>query len=317
MAANILLDYAFKFTEKTGIQKADLSYLKNLAVIVKPKTSGGTATTQDVTSETQAKTYTDAESLGAFFSGGLNKITLILSDTLTDAETLLDHTKFYTTCIDDAFNGAEIKAFNPTNYHGIVGAAFGVKADAIAYAATEKRCAFIDAATYTTFGLNFAFAKLLSGVYWRDQQYLATSISTIFAVSAIGDAESYFTDGVSFYLNDDQYGKRLGFFGAGGKAITEAYISEEIKRVIQATGVNYLALNQPRNIAISRIRLEDALQEKIDDYGLPPYQYLDLESENDITLTTSSEAFVLNGQLVIDIAEPIWRVKVEALQEAQ
>lgn len=315
MAANILLDYAFKFTEKTGIKAADLSYLHNLAVIVKPKVSSA-AKTVDVTSATEAATHTDAESLGAFFTGGLNKITLVLADTLDDATPLLDHTKFYTVCIDDAYNSSDVKAYNPTAYLGIIGAAFGVKADAETYAATKNRCAFFDSATYTTYGLNFAFGKLLSGVYWRDQQYVNTSITQIFAVSTIGDAEDLFSKKVSFYLEDKQYGKRLGFFGAGGDAITVPYIREEIKRIVQSTGVNYLALNQPRNITLSRIRLEDALQDKIDSYASAPFYYLDDSGLNDIELTASSEAFVLNGQLFIDVAEPIWRVKVEAIQES-
>ena len=109
----------------------------------------------------------------------------------------------------------------------------------------------------------------------------------------------------------------MGFFAAGGFAITQPYIDEEIKRVTQSTGVNYLALNQPRNIPISRILLENTLQDKIEEYKLPPYQYLDPTGTNEIKLTTSNESFVLNGEMTTKVAEPIWRVKVEARQESQ
>lgn len=318
MAANILLDYAFKFSEVTGTQKADLSYLKNLAVIVKTKTSlGGTPVTHDVTSPEDASQYTNAASLAALFVGGMNIITLIVCDDLDDATQLLDETKQYTALIDSEWTVSDIEGFAPADFKGVLGAAFGDKTKAETYAVKSKHCAFLDATTPKSYGMYYAFAKLLSGIYWRDQQYIQVSGNDVFTISALGDAEALFSKKVSFYLGDDQYGKRLGFFGAGGFAITQPYINEEIKRITQSTGVNYLALNQPRNIPISRILLENTLQDKIDEYKESPYQYLDPTGTNEIKLTTSNEAFVLNGQMTTKVAEPIWRVKVEARQEVQ
>lgn len=318
MAANILLDYSFKFSEVTGVQKADLSYLKNIAIIVKSKTPGGTSpTTQEITKATDAAQYTDAKYLDGIFAGGMNIIKLIICDALDDAKTAMDSTSEFTTLIDDAWTSSEIKSFDPSGYDGVVGAVFGAKSDAEAYVADKNRTAFLDAALPKAYGMYYAFGAMVSGAYWRAKQYLQVVSTNVSTENDLGDAEDLFSKKISFYLGDDQYGKRLGFFGCGGGSgdITAPYISEEIKRIVQSTGVNYLALNEPRNISISRIRLEDALQDKIDEYKLPPYQYLDPEGSNEITLTASNTAFTLNGQLSIKIAEPIWRVAVEARQE--
>lgn len=317
MAANILLDYSFKFSEVTGTQKADLSYLKNLAVIVKSKTDlGGTPESHEITSPEDAVQYTDAASLAALFAGGMSIVTLIACDALNDATSLMDETKQFTALIDDAWPVADIIAFNPTTFKGVVGAAFGDKTNAEPYAAKTNHCAFLDAATPKSYGMYFAFGKMISAVYWRDQQYIQVTSTSVTTVDDLGDAEALFAKKVSFYLGDDQYGKRLGFFGAGGFAVTHPYIDEEIKRVTQSTGVNYLALNQPRNIPIARILLEGRLEDKLEEYEKPPYLYLDPTGANDITLSTSNEAFTLNGQLTTKVSEPIWRVKVEARQEA-
>lgn len=318
MAANILLDYAFKFSEVTGTQKADLSYLKNLAVIVKSKTPGGTSPLiHDITSAEDAVQYTNATDIAALFAGGMNIVTLIVCDDIGDATSALDSTNQYTALIDNEWTVAEIEGLDPTDFKGVIAAVFGDKAKAETYAAKTNHCAFLDATAPKAYGMYYAFAKLLSGVYWRDQQYIQVTSNEVTTVADLGEAEALFTKKISFYLGDDQYGKRLGFLGAGSFAITQPYVNEEIKRIVQSTGVNYLSLNQPRNIPISRILLENALQDKVDEYKLPPYQYLDPTGTNEIVLTTSNEAFVLNGQMTTKVAEPIWRVKVEARQEAQ
>jgi len=318
MAANILLDYSFKFSEVTGVQKADLSYLKNIAVIVKTKTPlSSTPQAHEITKAADAAQYTDAKYLSGLFAGGMSIIKLIVCDALDDAKTLMDETNEFTTLIDDEWPLADIKAFDPSLYKGVVGAVFGGKADAEAYAANENRTAFLDDATPKSYGMYYAFGAMVSGVYWRAKQYLQVTSTDVYSVVSLGDAESLFTKRVSFYLGDPKYGKRLGFFGCGGGSgdITAPYIDEEIKRVIQSTGLNYLALNEPRNIPISRILLEDTLQDKVHSYKLPPYQYLDPEGNNEISLTASATAFTLNGSLSTKIAEPIWRVAVEARQE--
>lgn len=317
MASNILLDYAFKFTEIKGAQPADLSYLKKVAVVVKAKTSSGAdAVVKDVTSPADAVQYTDAENLDALFSGGLSIITLIICENIGDCTTVIDEAKQYTVLIDVEWDAAEIKGLSLGTFKGVVGASFGLQADAEAYAALEKHCAFLDATSPKAYGMYYAFGKLLSGVFWRDQQYVSITSTAVYTVEDLGIAEALFSKKVSFYLGDSQYGKKLGFFGAGGEAITVPYINEEMKRIIQSSGVNYLALNQPRNISISRIRLESTLQDVIDGYAEAPYLYLDPDGTNEIILSASNVAFTLNGTLAVKVAEPIWRVAVQARQEA-
>lgn len=316
--AKILLDYSIPFTQVSGVGAVNLSYLKNVAVIATHKTGiTGPPVINTITDITQATALTDATDLEALFSGGLNQFYLITCEDLDAVETagILDATSHYTALISNTFDQSAISAWTPT-YSGVVSAAFDDNASATAYTAQDKYCAFLDdSGSPRSYGMYYAFAKLLSGTFWRDQQYVEVVSSNVYAVDSLGDANNLFNSRVSFYLDDEEFGKRLGFFAAGGDGITAPYIDEEIKRILQSSGTNYLALNQPKNITASRIRLQRRLNGEIGTYIEPPYQYLDDTVENSITVTESNERFVVNGSLSTKVAEPIWRLRVEALQE--
>jgi hypothetical protein len=360
----ILLDYAFPFSEQTGTPDASLAYLRKVAVIVLPLTppeKGANANptvpySVEVYNAEEVAEHTANTALLMLFKGGLNAVTLIVTDTLANADALLDKYEFYTVGISEDFTEADATAFVPATYGGVIYSVATTMAGAVSMADTDKatrqryeniaqtqldkaktakgaerdkaleeynkatkglastpnRSVFYDA-DYSTESAHFAFGALLSDTYWRDQQYIEAG-GDWFACEALGEAESLFEARVSFWLADDEYGLRLAFFGVGGEGITYPYIKEEIRRVVQSNGLGYLSLNKSKNTASERMRLESTLQSVIDEYALSPYYYLDGGANNDINLFKSNERYTVTGQMQTTVAEPLWRVKIEAIQ---
>lgn len=357
----ILLDYAFPFNEIEGTPDVNLAYLHKVAVGVKPNQTLAEPYAVEVYNPEEAKLHTDNVAIDKLFAGGLNRITLIVTDTLDNGDALLTTDDFFTFGISGDFDESEATAFSPSTFTGVVYSTATTKTAAISLAKAQaeqkqkleqqmvtqelkiraakagskerttaanayakaagelakmpNRCVFYDEG-YNTEGSHFAFGKLLSGTYWRDQQYIqaASGSSDWWTATDLGEAESLFDAGVSFWLSDDEYGVRLGFFGVGGNGITYPYIKEEIKRIVQSDGVKYLSINQSKKTQTERIRLEDYLNASIKPYLFAPYYYLNPTSTNQIKLYDSNERYILTGQMHTDITDPIWRVKIEAIQ---
>lgn len=363
----ILLDYACPFSEVEPSPDVNLAYLKNVAVLVtaltvKPKTPKANPPVPyevEVYSTEEVALHTDNTEVNALFSAGLNKLTLIVTDTLANADALINDEHYFTLGISGDFDETTATAFTPSDFAGVVYSTASTKGGAIkgmqSHVSTKQaltknletilnkvkgtkkkdergeflndynkaasdlanqhnRCVFLDT-NYNTTGSHFAFGKLLSGTYWRDQQYIVGENSELWTVATeLGEAESLFDARVSFWLGDDEYGTRLGFFGAGGEGITYPYVKEEIKKITQSAGLKYLTLNKPRKTQSEIIRLEDNLNDAVSPYTEAPYYYLDGEADNRIKLYKSQERYTVTGQMTTTIGEPIWRVKIEALQ---
>lgn len=355
--ANVLLDYFFQFEERQGTPPPDYSFLHRVAIAVKTNKASPPEKPYlvDVYDAETVKEHTSNVSVLRLFAGGLSSITLLVTDTLANADSLLDDTGFYTFGISTDFTEEESSKFTPTNFSGVVYSVStqkskavkivgenadkrksvkskyiqesnravksrnaddlkSLKATAEELAKLHRRCVFLNAANNDS-GAHYAFGKLLSSVYWGDQQYIPALDSAWAATSKLGEANDLFNKRVSFYLSDARYGTRLAFFAAGGEAITEAYIDRYIQLDMQGSGLNYISANFPRKTVTSRIKIEDRLQDVIDKYKQDPYNYLDPAARNEIKLFDSNEMYYLTGMLNIQVAEPIWRIKVQVTQE--
>ncbi|UKA23385.1 hypothetical protein IHC92_20755 [Photobacterium damselae subsp. damselae] len=353
--ANVLLNYFFQFSERKGTPPPDYSFLHRVAVAVKSnKGSLEAPYLVDIYDEETAKAHTDNTGVLQLIAGGLSSIRLLVTDSLANADKLLDDTEFYTFGISTDFEEAQSSAFVPSNFGGVVYSVSTRKSNALklvsdnakkreelkeqykklSFAALSRndndinnfrstaeklaimyrRCAFFDVNNDDS-GAHYAFGKLLSSTYWRDQQYILARDPAWAATAKGGEADDLFNKRISFYLTDKTYGTRLAFFGAGGEGITEAYIDRFIQLDMQGTGLNYVSANFPKKTTSSRIKIEDRLQDVIDKYKAPPFEYLDPEKTNKISLFDSGEMYYLTGLLNIQVAEPIWRIKVEVTQE--
>lgn len=190
------------------------------------------------------------------------------------------------------------------DFDGVVGYST-IDADFAAdFATTENRCAFFTSVSNGGKNMFYAFGKLLSNlVTWASQQYISMPVDD--GVSLLGDATSLFDDRVSFVLNDDEFGNRLGFFVAGGKAIVSPYIGKNIRLDLQSRTVQWIADNQPQYTKTNAALLELRLQEDVLNVG-----YIDTKQIDAGTVEVSllEDNFVATGE--INIAEPkaLWRV---------
>ncbi|AUR91085.1 tail sheath protein [Vibrio phage 1.155.O._10N.222.55.B3] len=314
MSSQILLNFAVPFTEISGIGDVDTSYLRRAAIVVKPK-SGEVEAITEVVDKAELAALTDNKNGDAFFDGGLNKLYVIqtVAGDLSGVQAIIDanENSFFTLHISSDFADSDILAAN-IEFNGVISAEFSTRDDAKAFA--EKHCAGVSTLETKGYGVCYALARLLSQqTFWGNQQYIDFSSSeSIETISSIGLAESYFDDRLSFWIYDEDEGTRLGFFASGGEAITDKYISEELKLNMQSDAVNYIAINQPMNTLLMRVGLQNELQSVVDSYV--DDDYLDPEETNEIVVSNSSEKYFVNGTLNIELAEPIWRMAITAVK---
>ncbi|MNR04703.1 hypothetical protein D3C85_1206860 [compost metagenome] len=152
---------------------------------------------------------------------------------------------------------------------------------------------------------------MLSAATWRNQQYITTT-NLLGLAGTLGICESLFEARVSFWLQDDDNGNRLGFFAAGGLSITTPYISKEVELTIQYQQASFLAVNQPFNVAVSRNELARLGLKVINQFI--EMGYLDPDKENSLTVIDTPEAFTVAGNLVTSPSVALWRVRMDAFQ---
>lgn len=322
MANQILLNFAIPFTEVTAAATLKIGYLRKAAIVVKQKASGGESVTfAECTDYAAVQALTGNADAKGFFDGGMSQCYVIALPyaegqepdlSAIDAVLEANQNKFFTLhlasdLLETAVLAAEI------NFKGVISSSFTTQENAKTFAANN--CAGLSTLETRGYETCYALGKLLSmRTKWGNQQYVeyngADSIET---VSSLGLAESLFNDRITFWLYDEDEGKKLAFFGAGGRAITEKYVSEELKLSMQTDAVNYIAVNQPMNSLEMRVALQNELQAVIN--GYVDDGYLSADGENSITVTESNEMFFVNGTMNVDHAVPVWRMAITAYKE--
>lgn len=177
-------------------------------------------------------------------------------------------------------------------------------------AAIENRSCFFTNSTNKAKNMMYAFGKLLSNSSnWLNQQYIQMPVSD--DVGTLGDANSLFDDKVSFVLEDDEFGNRLGLFAAGGKAIVAPYILKNLRIDLQSKALTWISGNQPQYTIKEAALLENRLQEDVINTN---YINRNLIEAGTVRISLVQSNFVANGD--IDVAEPkaFWRVFSEMRQ---
>lgn len=313
--SNVVLDYAVAFNQVTALSAPSYGFLRSVGVAV-PVEGTGTAgditevTTQD---ELDAISPTYGAEIGALFDGGLNRITLLVVADITGLTALIDglEADFYTLANSSAFVNSEFLTAS-ANWGAVRCFSDVDKQTCVDNAKTANVCAFFEnGTTKNAYKMFFAFGTFLAATLWRNQQYIP-STSESGAVKTVGDAETLYNDRVSFFLTGDSSGTRLGFFCVGGLSITTPYVSKELELSMQFQMTNYLTVNQPFNVELSRASLARIGNKQVKVYldaGL-----LDPDETNTISITKSVEVFEVNGALTTAPAIALWRVKISAYQ---
>lgn len=189
------------------------------------------------------------------------------------------------------------------SFEGVTGIASADEELLIAQGIIKDRCAFFSKDSNDGGNMMFAFAKLLSNITnWSNQQLIDMPLDD--EIDELGEAVSLFDERVSFALQDDEFGKRLGFFVAGKRAIVAPYIFKNFKIDLQSRAVQWIATNQPDYTVKDATLLEAAL---IDDVATP-YIEKGWLTEATIVIKADQGNFIASGQITAPNPKALWRV---------
>lgn len=166
-----------------------------------------------------------------------------------------------------------------------------------------KRCAFFIDVANGAKNMFFAFGKFLSNISsWQNQQYIEMPFDD--AIDELGEANSLFDDKISFVIADDEFGKRLGLFAAGGKAIAAPYILKNLRVDMQSRALQWIAQNQPQYTLKEASLLETRLQEDV----INSYISRGWIQSGSINITLEQDNFVASGDIEVPTPKALWRV---------
>ncbi len=194
-------------------------------------------------------------------------------------------------------------------YDGVIGVSTQDSDVASAQSAIEKRCVFISNSSNKAKNLFFAFGSLLANPSdWTNQQYITMPFAE--DVDELGEAEAFFDDKVSFVIEDDEFGTRLGLFCVGGRAIVAPYILKNLQVNLQSRALSWISGNQPQYNIKEATLLETRLQQDV----INEFIALNWITAGVVEITLVEDNFVANGS--INVAEPkaLWRVFSEMRQ---
>ena len=181
------------------------------------------------------------------------------------------------------------------------------------FATGDKRCGFFRNDLNGAKNMFFAFGKLLSNqAGWRNQQYISMPFND--GIDELGQAEALFADRVSFVLNDTEFGNRLAFFVAGGKAIAAPYIKKNLCIDLQSRALQWISANQPDYTLVNASLLESALQDDV-----IQKKYIDTRWISNATIEISlvNDNFVASGSINMVEPKALWKITGELMSTLQ
>lgn len=307
---NILLDYFFPITTIEPTAQASNAFLKQVLVVALPKAAQVEGVITDHTSMSTMTALTDNTEAAQLFAAGMNKVKLILLDSLDllGAALVGHESEMFTILVSSDYNDAAIAALNKGAFKGVIGTFSVTDATTEAQAVIENRAAFHGTVTNKAKNMFYAFGKMLSNLsQWRNQQYITMPFAD--DVASLGAANAYFDDKVSFVIQDSEYGNRLGLFAAGGKAIVAPYIKKNLELDLQSAALTYISGNQPQYTKKQAALLEDELQKVIQ-------SYIDREwiESGTVEIQLIQSNFIATGNINISEPKALWRIFAEMRQ---
>lgn len=305
MASNVILDYAFKVSASSVIPTADTSFLKAVAVVLKPDEACTVSTEgiYTITAKSQFADYTQ--------NANVEKILdikswcyVILSDTL-DLEDILEanKTNLFTVLISSDFTKTDFGTNNANlklgTFDGIVGYSL--------VSAGQSDLDFLEAIAQIGVGFdgtekNFyhAFSSLLGGASWKNQQYIEMLEA---GYDELGSAEYDFEKRLSFVINQGtKY--YLGFFANEGRVIIAKYIIKELTILQQSKALSWIASVQPTlNIVNAKL-----LETKLNEVYAPYIRQGIIDDAQTIVSIDNNQDFVCTAEITITDPRALWRV---------
>lgn len=196
------------------------------------------------------------------------------------------------------------------NFKGVIGVSTTSESFAEQQAVIEKRSAWLTSPSNGAENMFYAFGLILSNrVDWTSGQYATVPLND--GIESLGTAELLFEKRISFVISDENYGNRIGFFVAGGKAIIAPYIKENLKVDMQGVALQWFAANNPKYTPVAASRLQKKEQLVIDEYIEKTW----LE-DGTVRITATRDNFVADGYIEVPEPNAMWRV-FNVMREAQ
>jgi hypothetical protein len=306
---NILLDYFFPITAISPTPQASTAFLKQACVVVKPATDVPTGAISLCTSMAQVEALTDNEEAQQLFDAGMNRVYVLPMSTLDLDAALEGHeSDFFTLLISSDFTKTDVTGADFGAFKGVIGVSSEDDTFLATQAAIENRAAFHTTTTNKAKNMFYAFGKMLSNsLNWLNQQYITMPVAD--DVDTLGEANALFDDKISFVIDDSEFGKRLGLFTAGGKAIVAPYITRNLEIDMQSKALSYISGNQPGYTRTHAALLEDELQKVI-------ASYIDRQwiERGVVEVKLEQENFVASGYINISEPKALWRIFGEIRQ---
>lgn len=306
--SKILLDYFFPITAIEPTPQASTAFLKQVLLVVKPKEGATENTIALLTAMSGVTPYTDNTEAQQLFNAGLTRLYIVAVDSL-DLDTILEghESDFFTILISSDFSDAEITAADFGAFEGVVGVSSTDDAFLAVQAVIPKRAAFHTTSGNKAKNMVYAFGKLLSGAYWRNQQYITMPFAD--DVDTLGEANNLFDDKISFVISDSEFGNRLALFAAGQEAIVKEYIQKNLQIDMQSKALTYISANQPAYTKKNAALLEDELQKVVQ-------LYIDAQSieSGDVEIELINENWTASGEVLIAKPKALWRIVAEMRQ---
>jgi hypothetical protein len=306
---NILLDYFFPIAAISPTPQASTAYLKQVCIIVSPKASVPTGVATLCTSMIQVAALTDNTEAQQLFDAGMSRVYVMPADDLDLSDALVDcGSDFFTVLISSDFVDADVTAMTLGAFKGVVGVSSDSDVFLAVQSVIENRAAFHTTTGNKAKNMFYAFGKLLSNsLNWTNQQYITMPVAD--DVATLGAANALFDDKISFVINDSEFGKRLGLFAAGLKAITAPYITRNLEIDLQSRALSYISGNQPGYTKTQAALLEDELQKVV--AGYIERQWIEAGV---VEIKLEQENFVASGYINISEPKALWRIFGEIRQ---
>lgn len=309
---NILLDYFFPITAIEPTPQASTGFLKQVLLVVKPKSGiadGLTGVITLATAMSAVTALTDNAEAQQLFNAGMNRVFVLPVATL-DLDTILEghESDFFTILISSDFTDSNVTAADFGQFKGVIGVSSVDDAFLSTQAAITNRAAFKTTAANDAKNMVFAFGKMLSNALnWRNQQYIQMPFAD--DVDTLGEANAFFDDKVSFVISDSEYGNRLALFAVGGKAVISPYVIKNLQIDMQSAALSFISGNQPQYTKKNAALLEDELQKVVASYV--DRQWIETGA---VEVALIEDNFTASGAIVVEEPKALWRIFAELRQ---
>ena len=168
---DILLNYAMPIQKVTPLLGADLGFLHNALVLVKPKDESVERAVVECLSTAEVQNLTNAKAY-EMLDAGMSSIYVLPTDSLDLSELDLSKYGYFTIVIDEAFTKEEVEARDFGEFGGVVSYMSTDRDYIKSFNLQDWNAGFYGKIVNGAVNMYRSFGKLLSAFSWKNHQYI-------------------------------------------------------------------------------------------------------------------------------------------------